>query len=295
MNTFSSVPVAGVEARPFIDGGGEIRQLALLAPTPAVFPSTFRQVVTNPAVHSSLLKQMQRLRGEVYLDDGAIQPADLDETGCHVMPADSQGVHVLALNQQGKVVGCSRFLLHHPDICFEQLAVARSPLARDPILGVALRAAVSAHLASARERGYLYFELGGWALHPSIRHSTEAVRIAALNFSLGLALGGAAAICTATVRNHSAMILRRIGGRPLSCNGFTIPPYYDPRYQCEIEVLAFDSDLIPERHAPRVQQLRATLNDTPVLCNQSSSGSSLIRLYQAIESETRVPSHLAAA
>ena len=273
MSTLSCVPVPGPSA-PFGDSSyGQIRQLVLLAPTPDVFPAGFQKVAVNPVQHSALMGQMQRLRGAVYLADGAIRPSELDADGRQVMRSDSDSFHVLALNGDRRVVGCVRFLPHQADVEFTQLSVSRSPLAKDVAFGAALRQAVKDQLESARSRGFLYVEVGGWALDASIRHSTEAVRMALLNFSLGLALGGAVGICTATMRNHSADILRRIGGRPLSCGGHPIPKYFDSRYGCEIEVITFDSDLILPRHAARIEQLRCELDRTQVLCNQSNAAS----------------------
>lgn len=277
------------DVRPFIEEPTQVRQLALLAPAPDVFPSTFQCVGVNHDAHQSLMSQMQRLRGAVYLADGAIQPSDLDRSGRHVMAADYHSFHLLAIDQQRRVVGCCRFYAHDPEITFDDLAISRTPAAWDPEIGGALRAAVNNHIQSARGRGYLYVEIGGWALHSSIRHSTEAVRIARLNFSLGLAMGGALGICTATVRNHSSTILHRMGGRPLSVAGYTVPAYYDERYGCGIEVMTFDSDLIPVRHEEAIHKLQADLRQTPVVCSKPAGTSSLLQLLQSVERETPRP------
>lgn len=261
------------------------RKLALLAPAPDVFPSTFEQVAVDMAAHETLMTKMQRLRGAVYLADGAIRPSELEQCGRHVMAADRHSFHLLVMTGEDRVVGCCRFYPHQPDVRFEDLAVSRSSLARHPTRGATLRKAVKRHIESAAERGFLYVEVGGWALDPSIRHSTEAVRIARVNFSLGLALGGAVGICTATQRNHSATILRRIGGRPLTLGDEEIPSYFDERYGCEIEVMTFDSDLVPERHALHIHELQETLNRTAVVCSQGKGSASLLNLLRGVEHE----------
>jgi len=269
------------------NGASPVRHLALLAPTPEIFPPNFESIRVDAAHHADLMGQMQRLRGSVYLQDGAIHAYELDDRGRHVMPVDYDSFHLLALSKTGHVLGCCRFNPRRPDLTFEQTTLSRTPIARDPFLGPAFRQSVQAHLASARERGYWYVEVGGWALDPSIRHSTEAIRIALLNFSLGLALGGAVGISTATTRNHSAAILRRIGGHPLNFRGFHLPQYFDARYGCDIEVLTFDSDRIPDRHASRIDSLRRVLNTTPVLCYQSSEVASLCSLLHSLQPELR--------
>jgi hypothetical protein len=48
-------------------------------------------------------------------------------------------------------------------------------------------------------------------------------------------------VTTATVRNCSSRILRKLGGRPLDWDGDQIPSYFDPQYGCEMEVLRFES------------------------------------------------------
>ena len=201
------------------------------------------------------------------------------------MAADRHSFHLLVMGGEGRVLGCCRFYPHQPDVRFEDLAVARSTLARDPIMGPTLRKAVKRHIQSAADRGFLYVEVGGWALDTSIRHSTEAVRIARLNFSLGLALGGAVGICTATQRNHSAIILRRIGGRPLALGNESLPSYFDERYGCEIEVMTFDSDLVPERHALHIEELQENLKRTAVVCSQGTGSASLVNLLRGVECE----------
>jgi hypothetical protein len=282
MYTCAPIVPAGGVAFDEVMGMSAVRQLALLAPTPEVFPPNFQRVAVDAAHYTDLLGQMQRLRGSVALQEGAIRESDLDDTGRHVMAVDNGSFHLLALSPRGQVLGCCRFNPHQPTVAFEDLTVSKASIVSDPILGPVFRQAVGAHLRSARERGYLYVEVGGWALHPSIRFSTEAVRIALLNYSLGQALGGALGICTATTRNHSAAILRRIGGRPLNIQGNPVPQYFDTRYGCDIEVVTFDSDLIPDRHDARVRSLMDTLNGTPVVCYQSVATASLCSLLRSI-------------
>jgi hypothetical protein len=60
-------------------------------------------------------------------------------------------------------------------------------------------------------------------------------------YSLGRIFGGALGITTATVRHSSSTILRRLGGSHLEVDGSRVPPYYDPQYKCEMELLKFDS------------------------------------------------------
>jgi hypothetical protein len=112
---------------------------------------------------------------------------------------------------------------------------------------------------------------------------------------MGRALGGAVGICTATTRNNSNSILRRIGGRPLAIQGFTIPQYYDSRYGCEIDIVTFDSEAVPERYSGRFMEGRHLLQQVPVLCYQSSATASLCSLLTALQPEQAPMFEFAAA
>jgi len=53
-----------------------------------------------------MLARLQRLRGSVYLEDGAITEADLTPDGRHLSPVDERAWHVLAVEAGGQVRGC---------------------------------------------------------------------------------------------------------------------------------------------------------------------------------------------
>jgi hypothetical protein len=111
-----------------------------------------------------------------------------------------------------------------------------------------------------------FLEMGGWALNEALRHSTEAARLVMGAFAFGQLIGGAVGIATATIRNHSATMLRRIGGRALVHAGTGLPVYFDPQYRCEMELLRFDSASYAIRYRRRVEELRSHLQSAPVLC-----------------------------
>ena len=88
---------------------------------------------------------------------------------------------------------------------------------------------------------FSYVELGGWVVGAELRCSTEAIRMLLMMYALSQALGGAIALSTATTRHNSSSILRRTGGRPLEAESAEVLPYFDPAYNCEMEMIAFDS------------------------------------------------------
>ena len=77
--------------------------------------------------------------------------------------------------------------------------------------------------------------------------------------------GGALGLTTATVRHCSSTILRRIGGRRLEVDGMVVPPYYDPRYKCEMELLRFDSRRPSAKYADMIDRLGEKLASVHVI------------------------------
>jgi hypothetical protein len=165
----------------------------------------------------------------------------LTPDGRHEAPADLESWHILAVDGDGRVGGCARYLPHGNGIPFQELAVAKSALARDPVWGDALREAVNAEMALARHLGVPYVEVGGWALGHELRNTTAALHIALSTYALARVLGGCIGIGTVTQRHFSSTILRRIGGASLRGAGCELPAYYDPAYGCMMEILGFDS------------------------------------------------------
>ena len=84
-------------------------------------------------------------------------------------------------------------------------------------------------------------------------------------YGLAQVFGGAVGISTVTHRNCSASILKKMGGRPLECESFELPPYYDSGYKCEMEVLRFRSWAPNPRFRVWIERIKAELRDIPVL------------------------------
>ncbi len=247
-------------------------RLVLLAPPQARIPGSFLRVEAGSHHHERLLLGAQRLRAKVYMEDGAIRETEISRDGRHVHPADDRGWHLLLLDRNGEVCGCSRYLAYPNTVSFPQLGVGKAALARSPEWGMKLRTAIETEVAEARRRGLAYVEVGGWALDPSVRRTAEAVRIALATYSLARVLGGCIGITTATRRHCSAAILRRIGGRRVRFGEVEIPPYFDPQYECEMELLRFDSAEPNPRFEPWIEELCSYLITTLVVQSRAQSG-----------------------
>lgn len=243
--------------------------LMLLAPSVGCLPDGFRNVDVDPARHDSLLGRLQRLRGHVYLHDGAIEASQLSHDGRHRLESDAVSWHLVSLRGDGTVTGCARFRPHREDVRPEDLGVWSSALAQHDQWGHKLRVAVAREIAMARLRDLSYVEVGGWALAPDCRFSSLAIDIALTTFALAESLGGCLGITTATVRHCSSKILRRLGGRALEFAGADLPSYYDPQYRCEMEILRFDSGAPNPRFGEQLDRLSHRLRDLPVICGES--------------------------
>ena len=272
-------------------GAGSTRSVALLAPRYAR-TSSFFDVAVDAVQHRRLLTEAQKLRGRVYLQDGAIEPWQLSVDGRHVQKADYQSWHLLSLDDRGHVLACTRYLPHHNAISFSDLNVAHSALAKSEAWGWMLRKAIEEELVSAKERKCTYVEMGGWVIAEQLRCSTEAVRMVLTAYGLAQVLGGALGISTVTRRHYSSSILRRIGGASLVLRGIELPAYYDPQYKCEMEILRFDSEQPNARYREHVDECRAFLSQVRVVCAEPAHtdfNTSLQQLQVAVASHRASP------
>jgi hypothetical protein len=220
--------------------------------------------------HDDLLAKLQRLRGDIYLDDGAIESWQLTEDGRHCVGRDEKSWHFLSMRDD-QVIGCARLQVYEPTVLFSELAVAQAAQARCPVWGSAFRLSVTSELRRAQFEQLKFVEAGGWALTPELRCTTEALSIALGSYAIGELLGGCLGLSTATVRHHSASILRRLGGSTFRWEGQELPCYFDPAYQCEMEVVRFDSRLPSPKFRSVVDQIIAELPLAQVLCSTKES------------------------
>lgn len=214
---------------------------------------------------------MQRFRGAAYLADGAIRGAELTDDGRHELPIDQASWHVLSLNEQGEICACLRYLEERNARCFDDLWVRHSALSTYEDLGPKFRRAVETEMAQARQMRMGFGEVGGWAVAESHRWTFEPLRIILGTYGMLQLLGGCAGVATATLRHGSAVILRRIGLSSLKTDGAELPPYYDPQFECDMEVLKFDSRFPNPKYRDWVVQLASTLTEVPVVCRDRLS------------------------
>lgn len=237
----------------------------LLAPPLANLVEIFQSVKVDYLQHEWFLAQVQRLRGRVYLNDGAIEPRQLSADGRFVHPHDESSWQLLVTDSTGQVSGCLRYRLAD-EAPFDDLDIAQSALACSDKWGGRLQRAVETQKADAQRRQIKFAELGGWALVEEMRGSRLALGMALTVFALGQLLGGAVATTTATTRHRSSTILKKVGGTGLVGDGLELPPYYDPRYKCEMEILGFDAHRPNPKYKVWVDECRRHLANLTVIC-----------------------------
>jgi hypothetical protein len=241
------------------------RRLVLLAPPATYAPPSFHNVDVDFDRHGHFVREVQRFRGRIYVDDGALQWHQLSADGLHCTPEDEKSWHLLMLNARGGLSACAWYREHSNRVYFDRLRLRHCPLARSPEWRDKLWKAVESEIASARRDGLRYAEVGGWAVATEGRRLCEGVVLALAAYGLAGILGDVLGITTATARHGSAGILKGIGGRHLEVDGVTVPPYYDAGYRCDMEILRFDSRQPDNRFSSAVEMLRHKLSDVAVV------------------------------
>jgi len=246
------------------------RRLVLLAPQSRV-SGFFKNVENDSRRHRDLVREMQKLRGSIYLQDGALGREQLSAEGLHETDEDEQSWHLLMMDSRQRITGCAWYLEHDvtgTTVRLDDLRVRHSPLARMDEWRDQLKTGVETELSRARREKLRYAEVGGWAVSKHSRCTSEGLVLALAGYSLGRLRGGCLGITTATVRHCSSSILRRIGGAPLEADGAAVPSYYDPRYKCEMEILRFDSRNPAPKFNALIDRLRDKLATVPVIIRQ---------------------------
>ena len=245
-------------------------QFVLLAPHRWKRQSQFDDVVVDEFAYNQLLGAVQRFRGRSYLADGALRPGDLTSDGRHQQPIDPHSWHLVIQSEANEVVSCARYY-SLPNPCFETTLTSRSRLAAEPEWQSQVRSVVESSIRLAMDRGAQFAELGGWCVAESARKTSHALRSVLSMYALGEILGGTVGLSTATTRHSSSSILQRLGAQRADWQGRALPTYFEPMFDCDMELLQFDSSRPAPKYASQVlayqQQMRS--NVRVVCCGAS--------------------------
>src|SRR5579863_2715932 len=83
-------------------------QFKLLAPAWDEVPQALTQGRVDRRLHSTLISDIQRVRGLALLEYGQIG-TQLTADGRHYQQTDWQSWHVLLQDQEGRALGCARY------------------------------------------------------------------------------------------------------------------------------------------------------------------------------------------
>ena len=246
----------------------QLRNHTLLAPLTWHQEHRFRDLVVDPSAHEEMIGAVQRFRGRSYLEDGALHASQLTTDGRYCQPMDKNSWQLIAQDDMGEVISCARYY-PIPEPRFEATIVSKSALANSPEWRAKVMGVVENSISRASKRGATFAELGGWCVANSVRNSAQALHTVLLMFALGEILGGTVGLSTATKRHSSSSILQRLGARRAGLNGEVLPAYFEPQFDCEMELLQFDSLHPAERYASQVSEYCSMMKtDMRVICCQ---------------------------
>jgi hypothetical protein len=241
-------------------------RLQVVAPgTPTGLPQTFSWVVANARRYEEMIDRIQRFRGRVYRDDGAIPPSDLVDGECHRSERDRRSWHLVVTRGEQDILACLRYThLADRPIPPDGLHLMRMVDRAEPATARRLRTAVRAFLDQANRRGLGVSEIGGWAAGPEARNGVKGLLLVGGCCFLAEWLGDSFGVAAATTRHHSADILRRVGGFGLDGDG-TEAGFFDAYHGCEMRIMGFNLRRWAPSYQATVDDITRHLRSAPVL------------------------------
>ena len=82
-------------------------RIVLVAPSAESASAFFKNVDVDSSRRAELIHDVQRLRGEIYVQDGAIERQQLSADGRHITAEDAKGWHMLLLDKEQRVGACA--------------------------------------------------------------------------------------------------------------------------------------------------------------------------------------------
>ena len=215
--------------------------LMVLPPFESASAPSFCESVPRLDEYEKLLSSIQQLRGKVYVAEGALEPSMLDFNGRHIDPFDRRSWHVLMRTPDGQVGGALRVTIHRAGCGVSDLAASSCPLFVDPEWKWRSNRILLTFLRRACDAGLHVAETGGWALEEGLRGGRKGALLALSGWAITRLAGGAKGLGIVTTRCGASRLTKYLGGSELRDELGCVPPYFDWRYGCQMEVLEFDS------------------------------------------------------
>jgi hypothetical protein len=214
--------------------------LGVLAPHRLPPLEPFVMACPDEELYRQTLDDIQRFRGAVYVDEGALAATALDDQGRHRESIDERSWHLFLLGRSGLLGGCIRVTRYENRPLCRELKAHALIERMEPAAAAKYQAAVQAFVDQTYQAGLSLYEIGGWAVAPEFRHSRKALMLALACWALPGLTGPGWALTTSTARHRSADMMRWLGGSRLSHDGAELPAFFDPYYGCDMEILGFD-------------------------------------------------------
>ena len=216
--------------------------------------------------HHRRLEQIQRLRGRVYVEDGALHPSLLDTDGKHLTAFDHDHWHILVTDEQDEVCACFLLIRYPEDARFEDLKLYELIDRMSPALRPIYEASVRAFMSEASGQNLGFGEVAAWAVRGDVRNRPSSLMFSFAAWALYQLLGESLVVGAPTTRHNAATILRRIGGFPLRFSGFPLQRFYDDRYGCDMEIIGFNSCEPLLKYSPIILEIRDHM-ETLIKCS----------------------------
>lgn len=239
-------------------------RLELLGPAELLGRPGFARLSADAERYEQRLSQIQRLRGEVYTDLGALTSNDLD-AGHHVCSEDPQRWHVLVVDEKDQVDACISIRFHQATADVDDLNAAQAVNRSDRRIDLRYRFALEEAVQLANDAGLRLSDCGAWAIRECCRRTVAGPLIVNTMYALCELMGSSLSFASANAEKCSSAMLARLGGTPLAHDGVRLPPVYDAAYRKDVGLLTFDTRHPAPRYAGLVRELiDHLLTSTPV-------------------------------
>ena len=221
-------------------------EIVLVAPNRECVPEKFSNVIEDAVSYSRLIEDIQKFRGRIYFDERAIPESSLGSDGRHILDIDLKSWHMIVISANDKkILGVMRSYMHDlkNEIDLDSVQAFKLTQRLNSKERERYEQAMIRFINCASARAQFFAESGGWAVDRREQKRTLSTLVMAALSTLLHVSGTTVGLGTATERNNSSEILKKLGGFSIEdANGEVLPPFFDMYYNCEMEILGFYSE-----------------------------------------------------
>lgn len=216
-----------------------------------------RKCIYNSEDYDARLARIRRLRGKVFLADGAVTQEHLDESGSYHTSLDHRAWHIYLAGNDGEVPACCTLMLHRNVVEVQELRISELLChIQDDRRGL-YESAIQSLIREAARLNVGFGEAAAWAIDQKFRNHCASMMMIIASWPLYQTLGNAIIIGAPTSRHHTSSIEKRMGGFPLALQGSPLGPFHDAPHGCDMEFVWFDSQRPLSRFAQIISEMRS--------------------------------------